>query len=135
MAVYNSQQGSEMSGKLYLALADIVLVVHLAFIAWVIFGALLTRGRPRLALVHVVTLLYGIIVEVTTLVCPLTFAENWCEAHAGVSPYHGPFVLHYLDAIVYPNLPPWILIAGGVAVCAINLGIYGLRWRRHASLG
>jgi uncharacterized protein DUF2784 len=128
MAVYNSRQGSEMSGKLYLALADTVLILHLVFIAWVIFGALLTRGRPRLALVHVVTLLYGIIVEVTTLVCPLTFAENWCEAHAGVSPYHGPFVLHYLDAIVYPNLPGWLLIVSGVVVCIFNVGVYVRRF-------
>lgn len=124
-----------MGSEIYLSLADIVLATHLAFIGWVMFGALLTRGRPRIALVHVVTLLYGIVVEVNTLVCPLTLAENWCEARAGVMPYHGPFLLHYLDAVVYPNLPAWLLIASGVAVCIFNLGVYTLRWRQHHSLG
>lgn len=124
-----------MRAEFYLILADLALVTHLAFIAWVIFGALLTRGRPRLALLHVTTLVYGIVVEVTTLVCQLTLAENWCEVRAGVLPYHGPFVLHCLDVLVYPNLPAWILVVGGVVVCAVNLGIYALRWRGHASLG
>lgn len=124
-----------MRAELYTALADLVLLAHLTFIGWVIFGALLTRRRPRLAVVHIATLIYGIIIEVTTLVCPLTLLENWCEGRAGVLPYHGPFVLHYLDALVYPKLPGWILIASGVAVCAFNLAVYAMRWRRHASLG
>ena len=124
-----------MGSQFYISLADIFLVMHLSFIGWVMFGALLTRRRPWMASVHVVTLLYGIVVEVTTLVCPLTLAENWSETRAGVMPYHGPFLLHYLDALVYPNLPAWLLIACGVAVCIFNLGIYALRWRRHHSLG
>ncbi|HKW90095.1 MAG TPA: DUF2784 domain-containing protein [Candidatus Acidoferrales bacterium] len=124
-----------MRSELYRALADLVLLTHLAFIGWVIFGGLITRRRPKLAVVHIATLIYGIVAEVTTLVCPLTLLENWCEIRAGVQPYHGPFVLHYVDAIVYPNLPAWILIACGVAVCVFNLGVYAMRWRRHASMG
>ncbi|HEV2182056.1 MAG TPA: hypothetical protein VGR39_00120 [Candidatus Acidoferrales bacterium] len=45
-----------MKSGFYLAMADGVLVVHLAFIAWVIFGAFFTRGRPWLAWVHVITI-------------------------------------------------------------------------------
>jgi Protein of Unknown function (DUF2784) len=121
--------------ELYFAMADFVLIAHLAFIGWVIFGAFFTRGKPWLAWVHIATLIYGIIAETTPLVCPLTLAENWCEARAGVLPYHGPFLLHYLDATVYPNIPAWILVACGVAVCAFNLAVYTRRWRRHETLG
>lgn len=121
--------------KVSIAMADATLVVHLAFIGWVIFGALLTRGRPHLAWVHVATVIYGIIVETTSLVCPLALAENYFEARAGVSPYHGPFLLHYLDATVYPNVPAALLVLCAVTVCAFNLGIYSQRYRRHASLG
>ena len=117
----------------YLAMADSVLVLHLAFIGWVIFGALFTRGRPRLAWVHVASVIYGIIAETTPLVCPLTLAENYFEARAGISPYHGPFLLHYLDATVYPDVPLALLIACAVIVCAFNLGVYARRYRRHAS--
>ena len=63
-------------------MADAALILHLAFIGWVIFGALFTRGRPRFALVHVASVAYGIISETTPLVCPLTLAENYFEARA-----------------------------------------------------
>ncbi len=116
-------------------MADAVLIVHLAYIAWVIFGAFLTRGRPWLAWAHVIMIVYGIIVETTPLVCPLTLAENWCETRAGILPYHGPFLLHYLDAIVYPNVPVALLVAVAVSVCVLNLGIYARRFLKHASLG
>jgi uncharacterized protein DUF2784 len=111
-------------------LAETVLIVHLAFIVWVMFGALVTRARPWLAAVHVASLVYGIIAELGPWPCPLTVAENYFEARGGLTPYQGPFLLHYLDAIVYPNLPYTLLIACGVAVCVINLVIYGLRLRR-----
>ena len=117
----------------YRWLAVGVLVIHLVYIAWVIFGALLTRGRPRLAWLHVATLLYGTVVELLGLWCPLTVAENWLEARAGVVPYRGPFLLHYLDAIVYPTIPPNLLTAAAVFVCLVNLGIYAYRYRgRHS---
>jgi hypothetical protein len=95
-----------MTRATYLTLADTVLIVHLLYIAWVIFGAIFTRGRPWLAAVHIATILWGIVAETTSAPCPLTLAENWCEARAGVAPYHGPFLLHYLDAILYPTCPP-----------------------------
>jgi hypothetical protein len=124
-----------MKNWFYLAMAGGVLVAHLAFIAWVIFGAFLTRGRPWLAWVHVITIVYGIVVETTPLVCPLTLAENWCEARAGVLPYHVPFLLHCLDTTVYPHVPVVLLVAVAVAVCVLNLGIYARRFLKHASLG
>jgi hypothetical protein len=124
-----------MKSGFYLAMADGVLIVHLAFIAWVIFGTFFTRGRPRLALVHVITIVYGIVVETTALVCPLTLAENWCEARSGILPYHGPFLLHCLDTTVYPHVPVALLVTVAVAVCLLNLGIYARRFLKHASLG
>lgn len=124
-----------MKSSLYLAMADAVLIVHLGFIAWVIFGAFLTRGRAWLAWIHVTAIVYGMVVETTALVCPLTLAENWCEARAGILPYHGPFLLHYLDAIVYPNVPVALLVAVAVSVCVLNLGIYARRFLKHASVG
>ena len=109
------------------ALAEAVLATHLGFILWVIFGALLTRARRWLAALHIASLVYGIVSELGPWPCPLTLAENNFEARAGVAPYQGPFLLHYLDAILYPNLSPTLLTACGVAVCVANLLIYA--WR------
>jgi hypothetical protein len=114
------------------ALAEMVLMVHLGFIVWVILGGVVTRGRRLLAGAHVVSLVYGIVAELGPWPCPLTLAENFFEARGGLVPYQGPFLLHYLDAVVYPNLPPMLLVAGGVGVCVLNLVIYG--WRLHRTL-
>jgi len=124
-----------MTGTIYAALADAALATHLTYIGWVILGTPFTRGRPRLAAVHVATIIWGIITETTAAPCPLTFAENWCESRAGISPYHGPFLLHYLDATVYPDVPAALLVSVAVMVCAFNLFIYARRIKLHHSLG
>ena len=112
-------------------LAEAVLLVHLGFIALVIFGAVVTRGRAWLTVLHVGSLIYGIVAELGPWRCPLTLAENYFEARAGLEPYRGPFLLHYLDAIVYPNLSPMLLTICGVSVCVINLLIYAGRFREY----
>jgi Protein of Unknown function (DUF2784) len=119
----------------YRAMAVSVLSLHAAYVAWVIFGAFFTRGRRRLAALHVTTLVYGVIIEIFGLWCPLTAFETWLEVRGGVSAYQGPFLLHYLDAVVYPDIPPSLLTAGAVAVCVLNLWIYARRLRVRHSLG
>ncbi len=84
-----------------------------------IFGALWTRGRLLLTCFHLASLVWGIIVEVSSLPCPLTLAEGFLEGRA-----ENGFLVHYLDLIVYPNLPERLLVYFGVAVCAANLAIY-----------
>ena len=114
------------------AAAILTLLIHLVWIGLVIFGAIWTRRRPVWSTVHIFALIWGIVVEVGPWPCPLTLAENYFEARAGVVPYHGGFLLHYLDAIVYPNVPDWLLTLVGVAVCGFNLGVY--LWRLRCRL-
>jgi hypothetical protein len=114
-----------------LILAGAVLVVHILFILWVIFGWLLTRRRPVWRRLHIGCVLYGILIEVSGLSCPLTLLEVMLEERGGMAPYHEPFVLHYLEAVVYPNIPLHALVAGAVAVCAGIVGIYVQRYRHR----
>jgi hypothetical protein len=115
----------------YQVMAGLVLAGHLAWILWVILGAFLTRGQPRLAWFHVASLVYGIVIEAAPWPCPLTLLENWLEARAGITPYTGGFLVHYLDALVYPDVSLVVLVWCAVGVAAINLGIYGKRaWAR-----
>ena len=124
-----------MAPRLYQVMAAGVLSLHAAYIAWVIFGAFFTRGRPRLAALHVAMLVYGVSVEIFGFWCPLTALENWLEIRGGVSTYRGSFLLHYLNALVYPDLPPNLLVAGAVAICSLNLWIYVRRLRVRHSFG
>src|ERR1700746_609289 len=116
--------GVVLASNLYSALASVVLILHALFIVWVVFGALLTRGRLTLRWLHVVSLVWGVLTEVLPWPCPLTLLENWLESRAGVQPYEGGFLLHYLDKLVYPNIPAGILTAAGVVVGALNLALY-----------
>jgi uncharacterized protein DUF2784 len=119
----------------YSVLADVVLTLHLLFILWIIFGASVTRRRAVLRWLHLGSLVWGILIEILPWTCPLTWAENWLETRAGIAPYQGGFLLHYLDALVYPHIPPGLLVGCGVAVCAINLGIYAVRFQRRRLAG
>ncbi|HEX5235954.1 MAG TPA: DUF2784 domain-containing protein [Silvibacterium sp.] len=107
-----------------------ILSAHLLWIAAVIFGAFFTRGRPVWSALHIVSLAWGILVEVAPIPCPLTMAEQHFEARAGMQAYQGSFLMHYLDRIVYPDIPWWVVGTFGVAVCALNLAIYLWRFRK-----
>lgn len=65
----------------------------------------------------------------------MTPAENWLRSHAGLGAYQGGFLLHYLDALVYPDVPPNLLTASAVAICLLNLGVYAVRFRRRHPAG
>ena len=112
-----------VSGEFYKALATLVLFVHILFIVWVVLGALLTRSRPVLQVLHVASLIWGVLTELF-VPCPLTLVENWLEQRAGIEPYQGGFLLHYLDRLVYPDISPTVLTVAGVFVCASNLAFY-----------
>jgi Protein of Unknown function (DUF2784) len=118
--------------NLYSALATAVLFLHALFIVWVVFGAVVTRSRPILRWLHIVSLMWGILTELLPWPCPLTLLENWLEQKAGVEPYQGDFLLHYMDKLVYPDISATLLTVAGVFVCAFNLAVYASRvWRVH----
>ena len=121
------------ASSLYSALSIFVLLLHALFILWVVVGALLTSSRPVLRWLHIASLIWGILTELLPWPCPLTLLENWAESKAGVEPYHGGFLLHYLDKLVYPDISTTVLTVAGVVVCALNLLFYARpRWiARH----
>jgi hypothetical protein len=110
---------------IYSALAVCVLFLHALFIVWVVFGAFVTRSRPVLRWLHIASLVWGILTELLPWPCPLTLLENWLEAKAGVEPYRGGFLLHYLDKLVYPDISATVLTVAGLIICALNLALYG----------
>jgi hypothetical protein len=111
-------------------LAGLVLAIHLAWILFVMFGALWTRGRPFWTGVHIAALVWGILAEVGPWACPLTSLEQALESRIGAPSYAGDCVVHYLDAIVYPHVPVPVIIGFGVGVCALNLLVYAVRLMR-----
>lgn len=116
----------------YRIAADAVLLVHFAFIAFVVLGALLALRWRWVALVQFPAAAWGAFVELTGRICPLTILENRLRVAAGASGYGESFVEHYLLAIVYPagltRNAQWVLAA---VVLAGNGAIYAwMLWRR-----
>ncbi len=113
-----------------------MLFVHLLWCVWVLLGWTVTRGRPVLRTLHIASLIYAILIEsVPWPPCPLTVAESWLEAHAGIEPQHGPLLVHILDAVVYPNVPVWVVVGGAVLVCVAILLVYLRRYLRRTADG
>jgi hypothetical protein len=102
----------------------------------VLLGWTVTRCRRVLRTLHVASLIYAIVIELVPWPpCPLTVVETWLEARAGIEPAHGPFLVHVLDAIVYPDLPEWLVVCGAVLVCMAILWIYLQRYLHRAAGG
>jgi hypothetical protein len=112
--------------------ADLTVLVHFLFIVFVIFGALLVARLPKLKPVHWAALAYGLLVEVFNWYCPLTLLEQWLRRAGGEQGYEHSFLVHYLDALIYWDVPQWVLIAGAVGVALVNLGVYYRIGRREA---
>lgn len=113
-----------------------VLFLHLLWSVWVVLGWTLTPCRPFLRTLHIASLIYTIVIELVPWPpCPLTLAETWLEARAGIEPARGPFLLRALDALVYPDLPVWLVVSGAVLVCVAILCAYLRRYLRRPAPG
>ena len=110
--------------------------MHLLWCVWVLLGWTVTRCRPVLRTFHIASLIYAIVVEtVPWLPCPLTLAETGLETRAGIELPHGPFLVRVLDAIVYPELPQWLVVGGAVVVCVAILSVYLRRYLCRTACG
>lgn len=110
-------------------LADVVVLLHFAFVAFVVFGGLLSIWWPRAPWLHLPAVGWGVFLELTGRICPLTPLENWLRRSAGSSGYEGGFVEHYVLPVIYPpalTRETQFLLAG-LAV-SINIGLYGFAW-------
>ena len=117
---------------IYRGLADLTLIVHLAFILFVILGGLLALRWPRLARVHIPIALYGAMIEFVGFICPLTPLELWLRRRGGETGYEGGFIEHYITAAIYPTgLTREIQIILGCLVLAINIAVYTVWFRRR----
>lgn len=118
---------------LYSLLADFVVVLHLAFVVFVLTGGLLALKWPWIVRVHLPAAAWGAIVEFSGWLCPLTPLENWLRAQAGQQAYRTDFLERYLLPILYPDgLTREMQFVLGSIVLLVNGTVYAWLWRsRH----
>lgn len=121
---------------LHAVLADVVMLVHFAFVVFVAAGGFLVLWKRAVAWAHVPCALYGAAIEFFGWICPLTPLEVRLRRAAGQAGYTGSFVEEYLGGILYPAGWDEIHVWLGVAVLAGNGAIYGwILWRRTGATG
>src|SRR3712207_799622 len=82
--------------------ADVVALFHFGFVIFVALGALLALRWPRVLWAQVPAALWGIWIEFSGGICPLTPLENSLRMRGGEAGYHGGFVEHYIVPVLYP---------------------------------
>ena len=112
-------------------LATLTLITHFLFIIFVIFGGLLFFVKRWTLFFHIPAFIYGVYVELTQSICPLTYLENYFLTKANLASYSTSFIQNYLYAIIYPiNLTKEIQINLAIALLIINGIIYGFIIKR-----
>ncbi len=119
-------------------LADTLVLVHLAFVAYVVAGGFLGWRYSRTLFAHVPALIWGIWIEVSGAICPLTPLENTLRMRAGEAGYSGGFVEHYVIPLLYPlgltRHIQWILAAVLIAFNVVAYAGLLMRTRKRRTL-
>lgn len=105
---------------MYLFLANAVLSLHAAFIVFVVLtvpciyiGKALHWRWVRNVWLRAAHLLGTSIVAAQAwfgIVCPLTTIEMWLREKGGLATYSGTFIEHWLQRLVYWDLPAWVFL-------------------------
>lgn len=118
---------------LYRFAADGVLVLHLSFILFAVLGAILALRWRWIPFLHLPAAVWGVFIELSGRICPLTPLENQLREMAGDAGYQGGFIEHYLVDLIYPSgltRDIQYILAGIVLIT--NLSIYSfLAMRRY----
>lgn len=113
-------------------LADLVVALHFAFIAFVTAGGFLTWRWPRAAWLHAIALAWGLWILAAGAICPLTPLENALRYRAGELGYEGGFIERYITPVIYPaGLTRGFQAALGAGLILLNIVAYGVLWRRR----
>ncbi|HET8623913.1 MAG TPA: DUF2784 domain-containing protein [Gemmatimonadales bacterium] len=117
-------------------LADLLVVIHFAFVLFVAAGGLLVLRWPRVAWLHIPAAIWGVWIELSGGICPLTPLEKSLRGRAGETGYAGDFISHYILPILYPaGLDRRAQLVLGALVVGVNLFIYGAALRRRRRSG
>jgi len=109
-----------------------MLALHLVFVLFVVLGGLVVLKWPRAAWLHIPAAIWGVLIEYTGWICPLTPLENALRTRGGEAGYNGGFIEHYIQPLLYPaGLTRSTQVVLGSVVLLVNLTAYGIALSRN----
>jgi hypothetical protein len=116
---------------LYKVFADIVVVIHLLWILFLLFGAFWGIKNRKAKIIHIAGLTFAVTIQVFDWYCPLTHLETWLRSqYEPTLSYTGSFIIHYIEKIVYIELPRSLIFVLSIVLCAINAWLYGRKKKK-----
>lgn len=118
---------------LYKVLAEITIFLHFLWILFLIFGVFAGIRYKFARVVHISALAFALVIQTLGWYCPLTYLEAWLrEKYEPASVYKGPFIIHYLEKVIYIELPQGVITAVTIFLCVLYVWIYSRKpWLRH----
>lgn len=110
---------------LYRYLTDMVILLHLLWILFLVFGILLVLVRPKIAILHLAGLLFSFFLNLMGWFCPLTYLENYLRTlYAPDSTHLATFVARHAQRLIYPDLPENLIRIGEMVFVGIYILCY-----------
>jgi len=109
----------------YKLAADLVVLIHFLWIVFLIIGSFIGRKYRIVKIFHIAGLGFSVIMQIFGWYCPLTHLEIWLrQRHDPLLTYHGSFIIHYVEKIVYIQLSPVIIFVLTFILISISMYIY-----------
>ena len=131
----------------YPALADAVLVLHVAVVLFVVGGlALVVVGNLArwrwvngwwFRAAHLGAIALVVAEAWLGATCPLTTLEVWLRSQAGTAAYERGFIEHWLQRLLFYEAPAWVFVLGYSLFASLVAAAWWIfppqpRGRRHA---
>lgn len=126
---------------MYQSVVALAVVAHFAFIAYLVVGGFIALRWRRTIWLHLPAVLWGAVITIEHVDCPLTWIERWGRAEAGMPPLPAQgFIAHYITGVFYPAGWVGAVQVGVFVVIAVSWALYVWRGRvfrdvSHASAG
>ncbi len=106
-----------MTGLIYDIAADIIVAFHFSWILFLIGGAFIGRRVRWVMWIHVAALGFSVLIQIFSWICPLTYLEVWLRSRGGGKSYAGSFIVHYLEKLVYLEIPQgWLFLFTAIVI-------------------
>ena len=109
----------------YKILADIVVIIHFLWILFLIFGAFPGVRNKTVKIFHISGLVFAFVIQIFGWYCPLTHLEVWLRArHDPSLAYAGSFLIHYLEGLIYIEIPTQLIFSLTLLLTGFNVWFY-----------